>query len=136
MNRCWNVTLPDGTPYRVHADTKPSPETAFAAKEAIESAKASGEPREIRRNWAGARKIAHYCRRPISKEHFHEFWIPQVIVDGEKVAVGERPDGDDHRKGCSVDLARFTTHDGAQAFARKWLRETHDYPHERGARTE
>jgi len=87
----------------------------------LNSHRESNRDPEIRRDWAGSKHVAHYCRKPLQQAYFHEFWIPQIIVDGQKVAVGNEAEGDDHRPDCTVELAKFTMHKAAQDFARSYL---------------
>ena len=76
----------------------------------------------LRPDWAGARKMTHYCHEPLSAETRHIFWIAQAMTtQGELVAVGSVEDGDDQRTDCTVALARFTTAERAQAFAEDYL---------------
>lgn len=80
-------------------------------------AEAARQPVTLQDDWAGARKMEHYCHEPFSSDTRHTFWIPQLITDNGVVAVGNVADGDDQRADCMVATARFTTASAAQAFA-------------------
>ena len=82
---------------------------------------AARQPVALKDDWAGARKMEHYCHEPLSRDTFHTFWIAQLMTENGVVAVGKPADGDDQRTDCTVALARFTTAERAQAFAEDYL---------------
>lgn len=96
-------------------------ETDRASRGIRAQAEAMRQVSVLRSDWAGARKITHYCHGPLAKETRHVFWIAQLKTDDDVVAVGSVEDGDDQRADCTVALARFTTAEAAQAFAEDYL---------------